>query len=262
MKSGKNDKARTRRVRLFVNTPLAAGGKTGLSEAQAHYLGKVMRVKLGDSILIFNGRDGEWRAKLITLQRSKGILLIVERTRPQSCATGPMLLFAPLKAARNAFLIEKLVELGVGALQPVTTAYSQTHRINLQRFRLQAIEASEQCGRLTVPPVHRLVPLQQLLTDWTKERPILFCDETGGQAAFAAISSAAAARPDAVRIILIGPEGGFSPQEREYVRSRVGTISMSLGPRILRGETAAITALSLWQAAIGDFRSDVSNITS
>ena len=259
MATEKNHKVRKRRVRLFVDTPLAAGSETNLTAAQAHYFGNVMRLKPGNSILVFNGCDGEWRATIVMLQRSKGILAIEERTRRQTNPSGPMLLFAPLRTARNAFLIEKSVELGVGALQPVTTAHSQIRRVNSERFRAQTIEAVEQCGRLTVPGIHPLVSLPRLLTDWPQELPILFCDETGGSPALGAISSITAATPDVAWSILIGPEGGFSLLERERLRSRTGTFSVFLGPRILRSETAAIVALSLWQAAIGDLRYDDSD---
>ncbi len=252
----KHDKAKRRRVRLFFDTPLVADGKMNLTAAQAHYLGNVMRLKPGDSILIFNGRDGEWRATLAILRRGGGILAVEERTRLQTNPSGPILLFAPLNTGRNAFLIEKSVELGVGALQPVTTAYGQTRRVNFARFRAQAIEAAEQCGRLTVPAIQPLVSLSHLLTDWPHERPILFCDETGGPPALAAISSMITATQGMAWAILIGPEGGFSSLERERVRSRTGTVAVSLGPRILRSETAAITALSLWQAAIGGLGGD------
>ena len=256
MGAEKYDKGKERRVRLFVNTPLVRDGETDLTAAQAHYLGNVMRLKPGDSIFIFNGCDGEWRATLALLQRRGGTLVTEECIRQQTKPSGPMLLFAPLKTARNAFLIEKSVELGVGALQPVTTTHSQNHRVNFERFRAQAIEAAEQCGRLTVPAIHSLVSLSNLLTDWPQERPILFCDEVGGPSAVAAISSTTIATPDMAWAILIGPEGGFSSLERECVRLRSGTVSVSLGPRILRSETAAITALSLWQATLGDLESN------
>jgi len=262
MVAKKNDKEKERRVRLFVDTPLAPGGEMNLTAAQAHYLGNVMRLKPGNSILVFNGCDGEWRATLSMLQRGAGILVIEERTRLQTSSSGPELLFAPLKTTRNAFLIEKSVELGIDALQPLTTAHGQISRVNFERFRAQAIEAAEQCGRLTVPAIHPLVSLSRLLTDWPPERPILFCDETGGPPILEAVKSITAATPDAAWSILIGPEGGFSPLERERLRSRTGTIAVFLGPRILRSETAAIAALSLWQATIGDLRSGYSDTIS
>lgn len=252
MAAEKVRKAKIRRVRLFVDAPLAAGRQMPLTTTQAHYLGKVMRLKPRDSLAVFNGYDGEWRATLVALRRGAGSLVVEERTRPQALEFGPTLLFVPLKTARNAWLIEKSVELGVSALQPVTTSYGQIRHLNLDRCLAKAVEAAEQCGRLTVPGLHPLVPLPGLLADWPQARPILFCDETGGPPAFATISAAAAAAPDAKWAILIGPEGGFSSQERERVKSHAGTIAVSLGPRVLRGETAAIAALSLWQAAVGD----------
>ncbi|MBR45873.1 MAG: 16S rRNA (uracil(1498)-N(3))-methyltransferase, partial [Rhodospirillaceae bacterium] len=180
-------------MRLHVDGPLATGGALRLTAAQAHYLGKVMRLKPGDSLSLFNGRDGEWRATLTGLQRGAGTLAVETLTRPQTAEAGPVLVFALLKSARNALLIEKSVELGVAALQPVTTAHGQTRRINLERCRAQAIEAAEQCGRLSLPELHPLVSLPRLLADWPAERPLMFCDETGGSPALEALGAAPAA---------------------------------------------------------------------
>jgi 16S rRNA (uracil1498-N3)-methyltransferase len=244
----KTKSGKARSVRLYVEAPLVGGGEVLLTSAQAHYLAKVMRFKPGDTLSVFNGRDGEWRA---AQGANRAMLTVEEQIKPQGVAVGPTLLFAPLKAARNTFLIEKSVELGVGALQPVTTQHGQIGKIHLARTHAQATEAAEQCGRLEVPLLRPLVPLSRALADWPAGRRLMFCDESGGPPALGALADA---DPAADWAILIGPEGGFSPREREMVLARPETLAVSLGPRILRAETAAIAALALWQAALGDLR--------
>ncbi len=258
MAAEKNKAGKARRVRLFVEGPLAAAGEIGLTAAQAHYLAKVMRLKPGDSLAVFNGRDGEWRATLAEIGRADGSLEVESQTRPQTPAAGPALLFAPLKPARTALLIEKACEMGARELQPVATQHAQGKRFNLARHQAHVIEAAEQCGRLDLPILHPIASLADALGDWPAEQRLMFCDETGGPPAFSALTAA----PAAPWAILVGPEGGFSDAERDDVKSRPYTLPVSLGPRLLRGETAAIAALSLWQAAIGDLRAGDSDTIS
>lgn len=250
--AGQNKQAaKASRVRLFVDAPIAAGVEVALETAQSHYLGTVMRLAPGATLSIFNGRDGEWRAAIATLRRGAGTLLPEVQTQPQQAANGPWLLFAPVKPSRTELLIEKACELGASELWPVTTQYSQVKRVKLERYRAHAIEAAEQCGRLDVPEVHPVATLAAALEAWPADRHLMFCDESGGPPVLEALSN----MPPAPWAILIGPVGGFSAEERAEIRSRPQCVPVSLGPRLLRAETAAVAALSLWQAALGDLRS-------
>ncbi|MDA0228994.1 MAG: 16S rRNA (uracil(1498)-N(3))-methyltransferase [Proteobacteria bacterium] len=242
-------------MRLYVDAPFAAGAKLPVERAQAHYLGNVMRFKLGDTLAIFNGRDGEWRAAIAEMRRDTCTLVAETQTRPQQAATGPVLLFAPLKPARSAMLIEKACELGVSEFWPILSHHTQSGRIKLDRYRAHAVEAAEQCGRMEVPPVRPLASLEKLLGAWPSARRLLFCDEAGGPPGLEVLSAA----PPVLWAILVGPEGGFSPQERTLLRSYPFCVPVSLGPRILRAETAALAALSLWQATVGDLRAGSSD---
>jgi len=235
-------------VRIFVDAPFATGGELMLGRAQAHYLGNVMRFKSGDTLAIFNGRDGEWRAAIAEMRRETCTLVAETETQPQQAVTGPVLLFAPLKPTRSAMLIEKGCELGVSEFWPIFTQHSQSRRIKLDRYRAHAVEAAEQCGRMDVPPVRPLASLETLLGAWPSARRLLFCDEVGGPPAHDVLLAA----PPALWAILVGPEGGFSLQERTRIRSCSFCVPVSLGPRILRAETAAVAVLSLWQATVGD----------
>lgn len=251
-----NDRAgKGRRVRLFVDAPFAAGAELLLARAQAHYLGNVMRLKSGDRLAIFNGRDGEWRAAIAEMRRENCTLVAETETRPQQAATGPVLVFAPLKPARSAMLIEKACELGVSEFWPIFTQHSQSRRIKLDRYYAHAVEAAEQCGRMDVPPVRPLASLEKLLGAWPSARRLLFCDEAGGPPALDILRAA----PPALSAILVGPEGGFSSQERTLITSCPFCVPVSLGPRILRAETAAVAVLSLWQATLGDLRAGSSD---
>ncbi len=251
----KNQAGKARRVRLYVDAPLAAGAELPLASAQGHYLGTVMRCKPGDMLAIFNGRDGEWRATIAEMSRDTCMLVAENQTSPQQAAPGPWLLFAPIKPARTALLIEKACELGVSEFWPVTTQHSQNKRIKLERYRAHAIEAAEQCGRLDVPPIRPLAALDEVLGDWPSARWLLFCDERGGAPVLEALRTAPPSAATEPWAILVGPEGGFAVEERELLRASPCTVPVSLGPRILRSETAAIAALSLWQATLGDLRS-------
>jgi len=244
------------KIRLYVTCDLAAGAAVALDEKQAHYLRAVMRLAPGDEVLVFNGRDGEWRARIDQLGKKAGALAVVERTRAQETGPDLWLLFAPAKRGSPELVARAATELGVSALQPVTTRRTVVGRLNTDRLRANAIEAAEQCGRLDVPAVLKPMALDALLADWPAERRLMLCDETGGGAPVADALSAAE-RPAAHATpwaVLVGPEGGFDPSELDALGKRPIVTSVGLGPRILRAETAAIAALACWQALVGDWR--------
>jgi 16S rRNA (uracil1498-N3)-methyltransferase len=233
-------------LRLFVDVPLAGGGLLEPSAAQAHYLLTVMRRRAGDDVVLFNGRDGEWRATLDPVERRRCRLAIVEQLRVQLPEPGPALLFAPLKRVRQEFLIEKATELGVARLEPVFTRRSVVDRINRARILSIAIEAAEQSGRLTVPEIDPPTSLDRRLETWPDDRVLYFGDETGaGQPLLATL------RDNGPGDLLIGPEGGFTDDELAGLRRLDRVVAISLGPRVLRAETAALAALACWQA-VGD----------
>lgn len=236
------------KIRLFVDQPLGAGQAVALSQDQAHYLTGVMRLGEGAAILLFNGRDGEWRAALAQAGRRNAIAVCDARTRPLRLPPDLWLLFAPIKKARTDFIVEKAVELGAARILPVQTRHTNADRIRQDRLQAHAVEAAEQCGATHVPEVADLQPLDRLLAHWPEDRRLYWCDEKAlGQPA----TIAPAAGPAA---ILIGPEGGFSADEAAKLRARPNVTPLSLGPRILRADTAAVAALTLWQAACGDWR--------
>lgn len=239
-------------MRLYTEQDLAGGLSVALTDGQTHYLRNVMRARPGDDVNLFNGRDGEWSARIETLDKRSGTLAVTEHQRAQAPEPGPWLLFAPLKRAPLDFLVQKAVELGVSALQPVQTAYTNTDRINLDRLRANAIEAAEQCERLTVPDIFSPKKYSFLLDNWPPERYLLICAERGEAQPIA--DALRAAPRGGEGSILIGPEGGFAPAELEELGNRPFATSVSLGPRILRAETAALAALACWQAELGDWR--------
>lgn len=240
------------KVRLFVDHPLGPGQAVPLAEAQAHYLFSVMRMGPGDSLLLFNGRDGEWRAVVAQAARRQGLLSCVQQTAPLRRPPDLWLLFAPLKKGRTDFIVEKAAELGAARILPVQTRFTNAERLRQDRLQAHAVEAAEQCGGTFVPPVDDLQPLDRLLDRWPADRLILWADE--------ALAGPAAALPAADRgrpwAILIGPEGGFSDDERRRLRALPQTRPVSLGPRILRADTAVVAALALWQAVLGDWTPD------
>lgn len=240
-------------IRLHVPTALAPDAAVAPTLDQSRYLTQVMRLKIGDSLLVFNGRDGEWRC-VITEVLKKGVLLKAEQlVRPQTSGPDVHLLIAVVKKSALEFAVEKSTELGVRRIGLVTTRRTQTEHVRLDRLDAIAIESAEQTGRLDVPEVDPPQKLDAILDAWDagadSGRRLMFCDETGGAPAVAALQSAG----QGPWAILIGPEGGFSPEERERLRALPFTTAVSLGPRILRADTAAATALTLWQAAIGDW---------
>jgi 16S rRNA (uracil1498-N3)-methyltransferase len=230
-------------LRLFVDIPLAEGGLLEPSAAQAHYLLTVMRRQAGDRLVLFNGRDGEWLAAIEPIERRRCRLSIAEQLRPQQPEPGPALLFAPLKRVRQEFLIEKATELGVARLEPVFTQRSVVDRINRARVLSIAIEAAEQSGRLTVPEIDLPTSLDQRLESWPADRLLYFGDETGnGTPLLETLQSRGTGD------LLIGPEGGFTDEELAWLRGHDRVVAISLGPRVLRAETAALAALACWQA--------------
>ncbi len=245
-----------RSPRLYLDQPLVAGARLPLAHAQAHYLANVLRLAPGDPVLAFNGHDGEWRTVLVPVSRRSAALDVEVQTRPQTIANDLHYLFAPLKRSRLDYLVQKAVEMGVSHLRPVVTLHTQAERVNTERMRANVIEAAEQCGILTVPTVDEPVLLPAALAACDPARVIVFCDEAAPVAdPIAALQgyrgTAAAALPLAV---LVGPEGGFSDEERASLLRRPNHLRLALGPRIMRADTAAVAALALVQAVLGDWR--------
>lgn len=236
-------------IRLHVPTPLSADAAVLPTLDQSRYLTQVMRLKIGDSLLVFNGVDGEWRCVIAEILK-KGVVLRAEaQARAQAMGPDVQLLISVVKKSALEFAVEKATELGARRIGLVVTHRTQTQHVRMDRLDAIAIEAAEQTGRLDVPTIDEPAKLGERLDGWEAGRRLMFCDETGGEPAGAALR-AAGSGPWAV---LIGPEGGFSPEERERLRSLPFTTAVSLGPRILRADTAAIAALTLWQAAVGDW---------
>jgi 16S rRNA (uracil1498-N3)-methyltransferase len=238
-------------TRLFITAVLEPGATVALDEGQTHYLLHVLRAKTGDRVLLFNGRDGEWQARIAAAGK-RGISLEVRtRTLPQATVPDLWLVFAPVKKIPSDYLSQKATELGVSKLQPVFTRRTIVARINQERLLANAVEAAEQSGRLTVPEIGEAIGLDKLLAAWPHERMIFFCDEGGDSASLADAARKTGERPAA---ILTGPEGGFDPAERESLRALPFVTPVSLGPRILRADTAALAALAIWQSVKGDWR--------
>lgn len=243
-----------RSPRLFVDAPLAAGARLALDRAQANYLGNVLRLAAGDRVLVFNGRDGEWRGELESGAKRTAVLNVVEQVRAQTTAGDLHYLFAPLKHARLDYMVQKAVELGAARLQPVMTRHTQAARVNAERMRANAIEAAEQCGILSIPDIAPACPLARALEDLDEGRVLVFCDEDAEvKDPVAALAVLRRGRP-ARLAVLVGPEGGFAEEERALLLRRPQVVRLSLGPRILRADTAAIAALALVQAVAGDWR--------
>ncbi len=238
-------------IRLHVLDDLAAGGEIVLPADQAHYLVSVMRQGPGTEILLFNGRDGEWRARLDEASRRQARLIIEARTRAQTAGPDLDLIVALVKRPRLETIIEKAAELGVRRVRLALTERTNIERTNLRRLQAIATEASEQTGRLDIPRVLEPERLGAVLAGWLDRRGLMFCDESG--AAPPALTALRSAQVDAWAV-LIGPEGGFSAAEREAIGAVPAAVAVGLGPRILRADTAAIAALALWQAALGDWR--------
>jgi len=240
-----------RSPRLYVEAPLEAGGAVTLEPAQAHYLTHVLRLKSGARVLAFNGRDGEWAATLET-QRRAALLRAGERVRAQTVPADLHYLFAPLKAARLDYMVQKAVEMGVAKLQPVLTRHTQAARVNTARMHANAVEAAEQCGVLSVPDVGEPLPLAKALAGRDAARVLVFCDESAEVTD--PIAALSVVPPRSPLAVLIGPEGGFAEDERAALLKLPNVIRLCLGPRILRADTAAVAVLTIVQAVVGDWR--------
>ncbi len=239
-----------RAPRLFVDAPLKAGETVALERNQSNYLGNVLRLAAGESILVFNGRDGEWQAQIAGRKRPDA-LVIVTPTRPQDRLPDIAYVFAPLKHARLDYMVQKAVEMGASSLRPVLTRHTQVSRVNSERMRANVIEAAEQCGILSLAEVAEPVALDRYLAQRAPTRLLVFCDEAADAAdPLRALRQAAAA--DGIDL-LIGPEGGFAEEERTLLLRQPNILRLSLGPRILRADTAGVAALALVQAALGDW---------
>jgi 16S rRNA (uracil1498-N3)-methyltransferase len=237
-------------IRLFIRHDLAAGAEVALDPGQSHYLASVMRQAVGDEVALFNGRDGEWRAQVMVITKRAVGLKALAQTRPQTMGPDLDLVVALVKRGRLETIVEKAAELGARRVRPTVTERTNADRARVERLAAIATEAAEQTGRLDVPQVSEPVKLAALIKDWDPARRLLFCDEAGDALP---VLQALKGQPAGPWAILIGPEGGFSPKERETLRALPYAVPASLGPRILRADTAAIGALSLWQAALGDW---------
>jgi 16S rRNA (uracil1498-N3)-methyltransferase len=237
--------------RLFVEPALGPGAEIACTPSQANYLRNVLRLEAGDTILVFNGRDGEWRAQVRDAGRRATALDVREQVRRQEGGPDIDYLFAPLKRARLDYMVEKATEMGVARLRPVITRRTTPERVNTERMRAHAIEAAEQCGILRIPEVHAPEKLERAIAAWDPARPLVFCDEDSEETC--PFTALARIEPGPLGV-LIGPEGGFDPAERELLSSQPFVARISLGPRILRADTAAVAALALVNAALGDWR--------
>ena len=242
-----------RAPRLFVDAALREGEKIALERNQSNYLGNVLRLSAGESILVFNGRDGEWQAQIEGRKRPDG-LTIVARTRPQDRLPNIAYVFAPLKHARLDYMVQKAVEMGASRLQPVLTRHTQVSRVNVERMRANVIEAAEQCGILSLAEVAEPVALDRFLDKRETSRLLVFCDEAAGIGNPIEALQQGLTAADGIDIV-IGPEGGFAEEERTLLLRQPRTLRLSLGPRILRADTAGVAALALVQAALGDWQS-------
>jgi 16S rRNA (uracil1498-N3)-methyltransferase len=238
-------------IRLYVTEPLMVGALLVASPEQAHYLANVMRLQAGDELLLFNGRDGEWRARLAAAGKRACQLEITGQTRDQEVGPDLDLVVALVKRARLETIVEKAAELGARRVRLAITERTNAERTRVDRLAAIAVEASEQTGRLEVPAVEAPQKLDALIAGWPAERPLMFCDEAGDAPPALAALAGRHAGPWGV---LIGPEGGFSARERALIRAAPQAVAVSLGPRILRADTAAIAALTLWQSALGDLK--------
>lgn len=237
-------------IRLYVPHDLAAGAELALDHGQSHYLASVMRQGVGDELLLFNGRDGEWRARIGAVTKRAVAVRAEALERPQAMGCDLDLLIALVKRGRLETIVEKAAELGARRVRPVLTERTNADRARVERLTAIATEAAEQTGRLDVPRVDEPQKLERILKDWDPGRRLLFCDEAGDAKP---VAEALAGQPAGPWAILIGPEGGFSPAERDRLRGLDYAVPAALGPRILRADTAAISALTLWQTALGDW---------
>ncbi|WP_455478719.1 16S rRNA (uracil(1498)-N(3))-methyltransferase [Bartonella sp. B10] len=239
--------------RLFIRQPLFLNEEIKIEGAQASYLVHVLRMQEGAEILLFNGQDGEWLAKLIAVKKKFVVVQLTHQERLQTAPSSLTYCFAPLKSARLDYMVQKAVEMGVSVLQPVVTHHTQVTRVNMVRMNANVIEASEQCGILSLPECVPAVSLTELLAGWNETQPLFFCDE-----AHKSRHSLSCLKKYAITAfgVLIGPEGGFSEEERKFLKKHSFVVPISLGSRILRADTAAVAALALLNATVGDWSID------
>ena len=239
--------------RLFIDAPLRAGARIALDRGQANYLLNVLRLRDREAVLVFNGRDGEWRADISVEGRKSADLACAKLVREQTAAPDLVYAFAPLKHARLDYMVQKAVEMGAGVLQPVLTQRTQSARVNLERMRSNAIEAAEQCGIMWIPDIRDEKNLANFINGLEKDRLVVFCDEDAPASnPVQALAKLGNQQPSLA--VVVGPEGGFTDQERALVAARENCIRVSLGPRILRADTAAVAALAIVQSVLGDWR--------
>ena len=236
------------KIRLFVDHTLGEAQSVPLNKDQAHYIFSVMRKSIGETILIFDGNNGEWEASIEEISKKSGVLFCIKQTKPQIMPPDLWLFFSPLKKVRTDFIVEKATELGVAKIIPVQTEHTNADRVKLSRLSAHAIEAAEQCGGTYIPKIEELQKINEVLENFPPDRRLLFCDEKL-QASEVNLENLKKGK----WAILVGPEGGFSEIERNYLKGLKFTLSISLGPRILRADTAAVTAISLWQNYLGDW---------
>ena len=246
------------KIRLYVEHALGRAQRVPLSREQAHYLFGVMRQGVGGRVALFNGADGEWQAEVVEAGKRGGVLECRAQSAPQVMPPDLWLLFAPIKKARTDFIVEKAAEMGAAHILPVQTEFTNAEHIRQDRLQAHAVEAAEQCGGVYVPPVETLQKLEKLLANWPEGRALIFCDEglAGGSSPLAALLAGGRdedIRKDGGAAILIGPEGGFSDAERARLRAMPQAVPIALGPRILRADTAAVAALTLFQITRGDW---------
>lgn len=256
--TSENPRCASGRARLYIEESLSAGASLTLDRDQSHYLVNVLRMGEGEAVLLFNGRDGEWAARIAEAHKKNCVLELTARTRAQEPLPDIWLLFAPVKRARLDFIAQKATEMGAAAIQPVFTERTVVTRLKDERLQANAVEAAEQCGLVAVPEVREAEKLGTLLAKWDEIAPgrrILFCDENEGPGATRAALErlAGEGKKGTPLAVLVGPEGGFSPGEREMLRRRSDTLAISLGPRIMRADTAAIAALAVAGLMLGDW---------
>jgi 16S rRNA (uracil1498-N3)-methyltransferase len=236
------------KIRLYVDHPLGLGQSVPLNRDQGNYLFGVMRLDIGAAVLLFNGRDGEYRAEIAVASKRNGVLVCRTQTKPVQMPPDLWFLFAPIKKARTVFIVEKAAEMGAARIMPVFTEFTNNDRVQKDRMQAHAVEAAEQCGGTFVPEVAEPQKLNKILDVWPDSRNLMFCDE-----ALVGAGETITVRKPGPWAILIGPEGGFSPSERERLRAMAQATPVSLGPRILRADTAAVAALTVWQTLFGDW---------
>jgi len=239
------------KTRLYIDEELKAGAVHLMDGNRGHYLVNVMRISMGEYVALFNGRSGEWLAEVTKVGKGKANITVREKSAEQISEPDLWYLFAPVKKARTDYMIQKATELGVSRISPVVTKRTNLDRIKWDKIVASSIEAAEQSGRMTVPEIDVMTSLEQMLENWPKDRALLFCDEAGD-----ALSMKDVKPSHQKWAVLIGPEGGFSPQEREMIKDHKNTVPVSLGPRILRADTAAVAALSLCQTFLGDWNNE------